>query len=545
MAKLKDINIGSYLFSFLFLLLMGIGFFCNKDTDLHGIEIAAVFGIAFIGYIPFAYMVNKLYCKLDKMEYGRYNRISFKKIFLILMICYTVFFISIFPGMVNYDSQMCILQYFGIKNPVSEQVVLLNPAQLITDHHRIAYVYLIGTCMKIGKAITGSYTPGYAAYIIIQYTFFAFALSRMISYGSVAIKHKSLIVLFLLNPLLMEIPFIANKDSIFTAFVMLFLVELIEVYQGQLNLIRFLPIIIGMFLFRANAAYALLPALIVAGLVLKQEKMILPVVVLVVAMIGYNSILLPVLQISPTSKKEMLSVPFQATARYIQKYDTTKEEKDAINKVLDYDTIKKNYFPVLSDPVKDTYKKDATTEDLKEYFKAWIEMGLKHPGTYMESVLYNIYGYFYPGFNIGTWSKKYGGYPVGEQYLLHGWLNAKYLNNAGFEIPFNKIKIGLYTMVGYELLLEKIPIINIVFRAALYFWILLFAVCFCIYKKAWKNLSWFVFLLLYLGTVFLGPVSGNQRYMLLFVGAFYLYPYVTALQYTKNESGSHSEQFSP
>ena len=54
--------------------------------------------------------------------------------------------------MVHYDSQMCILQYFGVKNPLSDQVVLLNPTQLITDHHRIAYVYLIGTCMKIGKS---------------------------------------------------------------------------------------------------------------------------------------------------------------------------------------------------------------------------------------------------------------------------------------------------------------------------------------------------------------------------------------------------------
>lgn len=545
MEKLKNINIGSYLFSFLFLLLMGIGFLCNKDTDLHGAGIAAVFGITFVGCIPFAYIVNKLYCKLDNRNCEKYSKISFKKIFLILMICYTIFFISIFPGMVHYDSQICILQYFGIKNPVSAQVVLLNPTQLITDHHRIAYVYLIGTCMKIGKMITGSYTPGYAAYILIQYTFFAFALSRMISYGSVAIKHKSLIVLFLLNPLLMEIPFLANKDSIFTAFGILFLVEFFEAYQGRLNLIRLLPIIIGMFLFRANAAYALIPALLVAGLILKQKKMIIPVVVLIVVMIGYNSILLPTLQISPASKKEMLSVPFQATARYIQKYEVTKKEKDTIDKVLDYDEIRERYFPVLSDPVKDTYKKDATGEDLKEYFKVWIEMGLKHPGTYMESVLYNIYGYFYPGFNIGTWAKKCGGYPIDESYILHGWINPRFVEDAGFKIPFNKIKVGLYVLVGYEWILEKIPVINVVLRSALYFWLMAFAICFCIHKKRWKNLSWFVFLLLYLGTVFLGPVSGNQRYMLLFVCAFCLYPYVVATQYTKNESGFSTEQFSP
>ena len=104
MEKLKNINIGSYLFIFLFLLLMGIGFLCNKDTDLHGAGIAAVLGITFVGCIPFAYIVNKLYCKLDNRNCEKYSKISFKKIFLILMICYTIFFISIFPGMVHYDS---------------------------------------------------------------------------------------------------------------------------------------------------------------------------------------------------------------------------------------------------------------------------------------------------------------------------------------------------------------------------------------------------------------------------------------------------------
>lgn len=172
-------------------------------------------------------------------------------------------------------------------------------------------------------------------------------------------------------------------------------------------------------------------------------------------------------------------------------------------------------------------------------------MGLKHPGTYMESVLYNIYGYFYPGFNIGTWAKKCGGYPIDESYILHGWINPRFVEDAGFKIPFNKIKVGLYVLVGYEWILEKIPVINVVLRSALYFWLMAFAICFCIHKKRWKNLSWFVFLLLYLGTVFLGPVSGNQRYMLLFVCAFCLYPYVVATQYTKNESGFSTEQFSP
>lgn len=62
------------------------------------------------------------------------------------------------------------------------------------------------------------------------------------------------------------------------------------------------------------------------------------------------------------------------------------------SKVLDYDTIGKNYDPDLSDPVKNTYKQK--DEYLQDYFKIWFEMLKKHPTVYIQATLNGTYGYW-------------------------------------------------------------------------------------------------------------------------------------------------------
>ena len=98
--------------------------------------------------------------------------------------------------------------------------------------------------------------------------------------------------------------------------------------------------------------------------------------------------------VKPGGKQEMLSIPFQQTARYVKYYgnDVSTEEEKVIRKVLDYDTIGKNYDPDLSDPVKNTYKQK--DEYLKDYFNIWFEMLKKHPTAYIQATLNGTYGYW-------------------------------------------------------------------------------------------------------------------------------------------------------
>lgn len=93
--------------------------------------------------------------------------------------------------------------------------------------------------------------------------------------------------------------------------------------------------------------------------------------------------------IAPRSIREGLSLPFQQTARFVRDHEdqVTPQEREAINAVLEYDGIGVLYDPLLSDPVKATYKEEATTQDLIRYFKAWGSQLLKEPLCYAKATL--------------------------------------------------------------------------------------------------------------------------------------------------------------
>ena len=95
----------------------------------------------------------------------------------------------------------------------------------------------------------------------------------------------------------------------------------------------------------------------------------------------YNGLLLPALGVIPGETREMLSVPFQQTARFVSEYggEVTEEERAIIDRMLDYDSLQRIYTPELSDPIKNTYHRDATAQDVAQYLKVWAKLAARHP----------------------------------------------------------------------------------------------------------------------------------------------------------------------
>ena len=83
----------------------------------------------------------------------------------------------------------------------------------------------------------------------------------------------------------------------------------------------------------------------------------------------------------PASPKEALSLPFQQTARFVSEYggEVTEEERAIIDRMLDYDSLQRIYTPELSDPIKNTYHRDATAQDVAQYLKVWAKLAARHP----------------------------------------------------------------------------------------------------------------------------------------------------------------------
>ena len=110
----------------------------------------------------------------------------------------------------------------------------------------------------------------------------------------------------------------------------------------------------------------------------------------------YANVLLPACNVPSGPFHEMLSVPFQQTARYVREYpeDITEEEYAVIDAILGMEDLAERYDPNLSDPVKNACTDDSST--VGPYLKIWLKQFLRHPLVYVEATMNNCYGFFHP-----------------------------------------------------------------------------------------------------------------------------------------------------
>lgn len=229
----------------------------------------------------------------------------------------------------------------------------------------------------------------------------------------------------------------------------------------------------------------------------------------------FFNVAMPALHITHGSQREALSVPFQQTARYYRDYskEVTEEEERIISAVLRTEGIGEKYRPETSDPVKGEFHKEATGEDLKAYFKVWFQMGLKHPGVYVQATLNNYYNYFYPDAKLAKLGNM-GSYSWSEHYM-EVVRNHKNLKEIGLSIQYPE-RLGK-ARTAYENLREKVfelPVLSILKSPAAFVWTLILLVFYLLKEKAWTGLAQTIPLILSVGICFLSPRNGDYfRYL--------------------------------
>jgi len=304
-----------------------------------------------------------------------------------------------------------------------------------------------------------------------------------------------------------------NKDTFFVLWMLLYTIKLYELIKHKYerrNVITMILISLFLFLSRNNGIYTILLSLPFCFIIKENRKatgIILATVL--IGYIGYSKVLLPALKITPTSIREVLSIPFQQTAALIQKDEDLIEEKDKelISKILDYEKIKKEYDPELADRVKNTYNKYTTDKEIKEYFNIWFKYLLKRPLVYIDATINNMYGYFYP--NTVRW------------YLYTDY-NTK-LEEAGFDYHFNALE-GLRTILsGFGNAFQYIPLLGLYVNIGFISWTYMYLVGCLIVNK---NSKWIILLLPALSLILVciaSPANAYFRYSL---------PYITTLPMT-------------
>lgn len=472
-------------------------------------------GLAVLGFALFAGCAVLLMLRLFQavsrkaMRRTEYREKERRQVFLfsvLVLFCGSLPYLFLYaPGLNIYDTHDQLLQFFGFPSYIGDGSVL-------TDHHPVFLTVVYGLFIKLGLLL-GDANIGQLIYSLTSMAVlagcFAYAFAMLYDFG---VSRKALMIIaagVALNPVYALYAFNMCKDISVEPFVILFICQMLRLEKSEGKLISDLRFDAGLFLnmfmmmlTRKPSMYALAFASLFLILRYRGLRIRIACVTLsavLVFHIGYSSVLLPAFDVVPGKTREMLSIPFQQTANYLMTYDdATPEEMEAVSRILDMEEIP-NYNPILSDPIKDTSVPDFSLNDMVTYMKAWISMGLRHPGAYVNAYLCMLYGYFYPS-DLNT--------------IVCLTLNSP--DEGGMELRQNpdlaEERLGLHDTIYF--VLRRIPGIKLFFYVDSITWAFLFMLVCMMFKDGVKKAAPWMFFIGTLGICTLSPKSGEIRYLM-------------------------------
>lgn len=447
---------------------------------------------------------------------NRYQKKPFSTTVIVLTIMWLPLLILNYPGIIMGDSLQQITQFFGY-------------VPLRSDNPILSTVF-ISAFVKIGQLL-GSANVGIFLHSIVQSFILVISLAFSLKWIQRFGKNESFtfFMTFLLGflPIISGLINVATKDLLFSASFLVFMVSLaIYLYdqhyywEHKTYLIMIGAIIIGILL-RKNSLYVAILSLIfiIVSALFRRSVKHYQIVILVIMSIALSVLMDNTLvrlsgANSETLRRESLSVIFQQTARYAYYYDdeVTLDEKETINKVLDYDKIKKVYNPRISDPVKATHLESASSQEMKEYLNVWFKQFKSHPLVYLEATLNQNYSFFYLEQNPNVYYLF-----LTDAYRKNAPIRIQYYEDLGFKENKHVRDFQLVKKYYYQLF-DKLPVLSQLNNVAFYIILLMMILAISIQHKKIKSIVLLLPIIALFLSLLAGPVvTGYVRYLIPFV----------------------------
>ena len=498
---------------------------------------------------------------------------TFALFFFVSLLFFVPAFLALFPGYTAYDTPMQMEQFFtqGILNATQPVPLTL----------------LFAGCLKLGVTLFHSANAGLLLHTILQLLFTAACLAcagcYFVRWGLKRWFTLLLIILLEALPFVQIFALTTAKDGFFSPIFALWLTLSAELFLSirkcfpktvafvGYGLVSFLMILTrpqGKYLFAAAAGVLFVLFL----LKLRKHKPsaetssaskppmrlsssanepetdspvkkscsqksisapsgILRIVLLAAAVLLSSSVITGPLYraagVYPASPSEMLSVPIQQMTRVValRGSELSGEELAAYDTYLDRSKIGTNYIPQISDLMKmsPVFNKAAFAEDAKGFFSLWLRLLKKYPTEYADALMYLTDGYFYQGLGYyHSWAGLAAEFAPGP---------AEYATHAVPLLPAYR-KFLLET-VG-QTFAVNLPVVRRLCVISLPFWILTVVGSLVLRKKRPAAVGILFLLVLYFGTLLLGPVC-TIRYV---IPLFYAIPVLTAVFIAKPGAGS-------
>ncbi len=420
-----------------------------------------------------------------------------KRFFLLvwagIFLCYLPVFLGYWPGNFIFDAK------YQLSNVVTSTH---------STHHPLIHTLMMGKAYELG-ATFGDVSWGFQFYTLAQMLIlsgaFAYFLLYLYKRRAPRCIQVACFLWFALFPMHPIFSITATKDVLCAAFFLFFMVFVVRyfVHNEKFKWNSYAGMIVSgvlLCLFRNNAMYAVMLAGILLAVMAKGWKnkgvaLLLVTTIYILTSISNGALISYANAETKDKYRESLSLPLQGMAR-VACYRGNELSPELYDELITYiqEGDIARYNPYLSDNIKNYANEQKLESNLVNFFKLWAKIGLQFPDEYVESLITNTMGYWYP-LNQGT-------YVSNDLALYHT------LIGVGDEIEkrsycdwITKIYTPNFQNKGFY----SVPLLGFFFRNAFYIWTIVIYMLWCVYKKDWNALKLSFLPLLYFATCICGP----------------------------------------
>lgn len=394
--------------------------------------------------------------------------LSFPMLWIIIFLCWIPILLACYPGIFSYDA---IYQCSQVTDTLQ-----------LNTHHPIIHTLMLGGLIQFGRTAFGNANTGMLLYSLLQMFINSCIFANVLTFLK---KHKVSAPIFLLCLCFFAlIPFngmfsiCATKDAIFASLFVLFFTFFIELVINSSAFFRTWKnpsgFVLSMFLlliFRNNMLYAFILCIPFLLILYRKywKKNVIMLLAPIILLRLYQGLIYPVLSVSPGNSREAYSVIIQQFGCVYNDCELDSEDRNMLLAIMDDNSWVK-YEPHKSDVLKNEFNTEIFEENLMDYMKLWLKLGIKHPSQYLNAFFNLTYGYWYP-----------------NDVLPDTTTYRKYIEvYTGGDITFDSKFPWLLEQLkafGMESSYQFLPGVSMLFSIAFYTWILLFICAYCFYNK--------------------------------------------------------------
>ena len=377
---------------------------CMHLTDNRKILLPCLFLLYFPGlFLLCLAVVRLLYQLLDRKTRFSHppeltDKYSVLRLFAItlcvILVAWAPVMLICYPGSLDFDTLRQLKEYSGIISKDASNPILVT--------------YLYGFMYTFGKNML-SESKGLSLIMLLQAfsCATAFSLSAVKSYQYTRSRffYVLSLVLVIVVPVWPGAVQFIIKDTLHAACYLLFCIQFYECIRkpqpgwgdfGLLLLTAFLAA------FTRKAALYIVVALLIMMLFLFRKKCILQIITCTASILLLNmglNMILPSLDIRTPAEVENYSMPLQIMGAYVRDYgdELSADEIEIFNRTLDFERVRKEYTPMISDPIKATFH--GNSEDHEAFWSLFRTCILRHPQIIIKSLVMSSFEHMNPLYN--------------------------------------------------------------------------------------------------------------------------------------------------